>query len=84
MYYFLFIIIHHWVINIIDQLFEYLSSLQEKDSTWVSKLIVDIPTPPQLILVHIEKSSDIKNHSFEVASVSSDIITFLKKLSTMN
>ena len=54
------------------------------DSTWKSKLIVSITTPPQLIIDHIDTASDIKKHSVQVASVSSDIIPFLTKPSIVN
>ena len=60
-----------------DQYFKDLSSSQEKDSTWVSKPIVDIPTPPQLIVGDFEKSININQSSTTVASLSTDIIAFL-------
>ena len=67
-----------------DQLFKDLSCSQEKDTTWVSKLVVDIRTPPQLILGHIDTFIDTKNHSFEVASSSTNIIPFLTKPYAVN
>ena len=67
-----------------DQQFKDLSSSKEKDSTWVLKLIVDISTPPQLILGDIYTSINMKSHNFEVALSSTDIITFLTKPSYVN
>ena len=54
------------------------------DSTWIAKPIVDIPTPPQLILCNNEKSIDLNKNSVHVSSVSSDIIPFLTPSSTVN
>ena len=61
-----------------------MSCSQELDSTWRSKLIVDIPIPPQLILHDIETSIDLKKNSVQVSSVSSDIISFLTEPSQLN
>ena len=66
-----------------DQLFKDLSRSQENDSTWVSQLIVDIPTPPQLILGDSKTSNNIKKSSTAVASSSTDIIPFLTKPSAV-
>ena len=66
-----------------DQQFKDLSSSKEKDSTWVLKLIVDISTPPQLNLGHIEKSINIEKLSTAVASSFTDIMPFLTKPSTI-
>ena len=67
-----------------DKLFKQLSYSQELDSTWIAKPIVDIPTPPQLILCNNEKSIDLNKNSVHVSSVSSDIIPFLTPSSTVN
>ena len=66
-----------------DQLFKDLSRSQEKDSTWVSKLIEDIPTPPQLILRDLQTSNNIKKTPTAIASSSTDIIPFLAKPSVV-
>ena len=58
-YYIFHIFVDPMVINAMDQLFKDLSCSQEKDSSWISKLIVDIPTPPQLNFVDIETSIHI-------------------------
>ena len=63
------------------QLFEDLSRSQENDSTWVSKLIVNIPTP--LILGDSETFNNIKRSSTVVASSSTDTISFLTKPSAV-
>ena len=67
-----------------DKLFKQLSYSQELDSTWIAKPIVDIPTPPQLILHDIETSVDLKKNSVQILSVSSDIISFLTEPSQLN
>ena len=54
------------------------------NSTWQSKLIVHIPTSPQLILGYIDTSINMKNHSFEFSLMSTDIIPFLAKPSSIN
>ena len=46
-----------------DQLFKDLSYSQLEDSSWVSKLNVNIPTPPQLKLGNRELSNDIKKNN---------------------
>ena len=61
-----------------DQYFKELSSSKELDSTWVSKLIVDIPTPGKFILGQIiDPSIVIKEHHFQAAMSSTDIIPLL-------
>ena len=67
-----------------DNILKELSCLQELDSIWRSKLIVDIRTPQQLILHDIETSIDLKKNSIQVISVSSDIILFLTEPSYVN
>ena len=67
-----------------DKYFKQLSSAQVLDSTWICKLIVDIPTPSQLNIHGTEKSIDINKHSVIVASTSSDIIPLLIPSSTVN
>ena len=58
-----------------DKHFKQLSSAQALDSTWLGKLIVDIPTPSQLQGYH--KSTDINNNPGIVSSTSTDIIPLL-------
>ena len=68
-----------------NQLFKDLSYSQLEDSSWVSKLNANIPTPPQLKLGNSELSNDIKkNENCEIAMQSTDIIPFLTKPSAVN
>ena len=67
-----------------DQYFKELSSSKELDSTWVSKLIVDMPTPGKLILGQIYPGIVMKNHHFEAALSSTDIIPLLLVPATVN
>ena len=60
-----------------DKYFKQLSSAQVLDSTWIGKLIVDIPTPSQLNIPDTEKSIDINKNPVIVSSTSSDIIPLL-------
>ena len=58
-----------------DKYFNELSSAKELDSTWVSKLIVDIPTPGKFKLGQIlDPSIVIKEHHSQAAMLSTDII----------
>ena len=58
-----------------DKHFKQLSSAQALDSTWLGKLIIDIPTPSQLQGYH--KSTDINKNPCIVSSISTDIIPLL-------
>ena len=60
-----------------DKYFKQLSSAQALDSTWIGKLIVDIPTPSQLNIPDTDKSIDINKNPVIVSSTSSDIIPLL-------
>ena len=60
-----------------DTYFKQLSSAQALDSTWIGKLIVDIPTPSQLKLPDSDKSTEINKNSGIVSSTSTDIIPLL-------
>ena len=60
-----------------DKYFKQLSSAQALDSTWIGKLIVDIPTPSQLKLPDSDKSTDINKNQAIVSSTSTDIIPLL-------
>ena len=77
-------IIHHNFSIAMDKFFKQLLCSQELDSTWIAKLIVDTPTPPQLLLHDNEKSIDVNKNSLHVSSESSDIIPFITKPSTVN
>ena len=67
-----------------DTYFNELSSSKELDSTWVSKLIVDIPTPGKFKLGQIlDPSIVIKEHHFQAAMSSTDIIPLLLVPSTV-
>ena len=65
-----------------DKYFKQLSSAQALDSTWIGKLIVDIPTPSHLNIPDTEKSIDINKNPVIVSSTSSDIIPLLIPSST--
>ena len=68
-----------------DQLFKDLSYSQLEDTSWVSKLNMNIPTPPQLKLENRELSNDTKkNNIYEIVMQSTDIILFLTKPSSVN
>ena len=68
-----------------DQLFKELSCSQQEDSSWVSKLNVNIPTPPQIKLGISELSNVIKkSDNSEITTPSTDIIQFLTKPSAVN
>ena len=68
-----------------DQLFKDLSYSQLEDSSWVSKLNVNLPTPPQLKLGNRESPNDIKqNYNSEITTQSTNIIPVLVKPSTVN
>ena len=68
-----------------DQYFKQLSSSKELDSTWVSKLIVDIPTPGKFKLGQIlDPSIVIKEHHSQAAMSSTDIIPLLLVPATIN
>ena len=60
-----------------DKYFKQLSSAQVLDSTWIGKLMVDIPTPSQLNIPDTDKSIDINKNPVIVSSTSSDIIPLL-------
>ena len=68
-----------------DQLFKELSYSQQEDSSWVSKLNVNIPTPPQITVGISELSNVIKkSDNSEITTPSTDIIQFLTKPSAVN
>ena len=68
-----------------DQLFKELSYSQQEDSSWVSKLNVNIPLPPQIKLGISELSNVIKkSDNSEITTLSTDIIPFLTKPSAVN
>ena len=68
-----------------DQLFKELSYSQQEDSSWVSKLNVNIPTPPQINIGISELSNVIKkSDNSEITTPSTDIIPFLTKPSAVN
>ena len=60
-----------------DKYFKQLSSAQALDSTWIGKLIVNIPTPSQLNIPDTEKSIEINKNTVIVSSMSFDIIPLL-------
>ena len=60
-----------------DKYFKQLSSAQVLDSTWTGKLIVDMPTPSQLIIPHNKKSIENNKSTVIDSSLSSDIIPLL-------
>ena len=82
-YHFIHSIVHVRVINAMCQLFKDLSRSQENDSTWVSKLIVDIPIPSLLIFGDLEISNNIKTSSTASDVSSTDVITLLTKPSAV-
>ena len=61
-----------------DQYFKQLSSAQALDSTFLGKLIVDIPTPSQLKLADLLQCTDVNKNPVNVSSTSTDIIPLLK------
>ena len=68
-----------------DWLFKELSYSQQEDSSWVSKLNVNIPTPPQINIGISELSNVIKkSDNSEITTPSTDIIQFLTKPSAVN
>ena len=68
-----------------DQLFKELLYSQQEDSSWVSKLNVNIPTPPQINIGISELSNVIKkSDNSEITTPSTDIIQFLTKPSAVN
>ena len=64
-----------------DKHFKQLSSAQALDSTWLGKLIIDIPTPSQLQGFHksTENSTDFNKNASIVSTTSTDIIPLLTK-----
>ena len=64
-----------------DQLFKELSYSQQEDSSWVSKLNVSIPKPPQLNIGTTENPNEItkKNDNSAIDINSTDIIPLLIK-----
>ena len=64
-----------------DQLFKKLSYSQQEDSSWVSKLNVSIPKPPQLDIGTTENPNEItkKNDNSAIDINSTDIIPLLIK-----
>ena len=66
-----------------DKCFKQVSSAQALDSTWIGKLIVNIPTPSQLNIPDTDQSIDLNKHPVIVSSTSSDIIPLLIPPSTV-
>ena len=58
-----------------DKHFKQLSSAQALDSSWLGKLMIDIPTPSQLQGYH--KTTDIDKNPGIVSTTSTDIIPLL-------